>query len=336
MNLLMSTENYGEYARYAGSKTNVSRKTVLQEFGYSNSESRIVHYKNSNNMIVFIDYVDDDKKYDLWENGVVLHLRGSGRYSKKNDVENMTLNDEVLYNLDRNGVVVHLFWSENQQKYRYGQVLLRQNIPYQVEESDENGVKTYIWIFPLIPSIAYKMDEKYSFIKERYIEKKNSEDIFQNMLEDIKLSEEINNMDLGSENETFEYLGKARKKVDATVIDGVKVYNRDKRRAMNALIHSNFSCEIDIDHKSFISRCTKRKYMEPHHLVPIAYSDGFEVSLDIEENIVSLCSNCHNQIHYGEDARELIEKLYEERKTLLKSVGIDISLKELIQMYELI
>lgn len=103
MNLLMSTENDGEYTRYAGSKTNVSRKTVLQEFGYSYSESRIVHYKNSNNMIVFLDYVDDDKQYDMWENGVVLHLRGSGRYNKKNDVENMNMNDKVLYNLDRNG-----------------------------------------------------------------------------------------------------------------------------------------------------------------------------------------------------------------------------------------
>lgn len=290
----------------------------------------------SNNMIVFLDYVDGNNKYDLWEKGVVLHLSGSGRYSKKNDIENMTLNEEVLYNLDRNGVVVHLFWSENKQKYRYGQVLLRQNTPYQVEERDENGLKTYIWIFPLIPSIAYKMDEKYSFIKERYIEKKSLEDIFQNMLEDIKLAEEINNMNFGGENETFEYLGEARKKEDSTVINGSKVYKRDKRRALNALIHSRFSCEINIEHNSFISRGTKRKYMETHHLVPIAYSDEFDVSLDVEENIVSLCSNCHNQIHYGEDARELIEKLYEERKTLLKSVGIDILLKELFQMYELI
>lgn len=49
----------------------------------------------------------------------------------------------------------------------------------------------------------------------------------------------------------------------------------------------------------------------------MAFSEQFNVSLDVEENIVSLCSNSHNQIHYGADADKLIEKLYEERKDAL-------------------
>ena len=57
----------------------------------------------------------------------------------------------------------------------------------------------------------------------------------------------------------------------------------------------------------------------------MAFSEQFNVSLDVEENIVSLCSNCHNQIHYGADADKLIEKLYEERKDALASVGIIIT-----------
>lgn len=65
----------------------------------------------------------------------------------------------------------------------------------------------------------------------------------------------------------------------------------------------------------------------------MAFSDEFEVSLDVEENIVSLCSNCHNQIHYGKDADKLIAKLYEERKDILKKVGIVISLDRLLAMY---
>lgn len=50
-------------------------------------------------------------------------------------------------------------------------------------------------------------------------------------------------------------------------------------------------------------------------------------------DIVSLCSNCHNQIHYGIDSDKLITKLYEERKELLESVGIKISLERLLLMY---
>ena len=91
---------------------------------------------------------------------------------------------------------------------------------------------------------------------------------------------------------------------------------------------------MDEGHSTFIKRISGKPYTEPHHLVPMSYSYKFEVSLDVEENIVSLCSNCHNEIHYGIDAKRLIERLYYERKEVLKSVGIDISLEELLKMYE--
>lgn len=65
----------------------------------------------------------------------------------------------------------------------------------------------------------------------------------------------------------------------------------------------------------------------------MAFSEEFDVSLDVEENIVSLCSNCHNQIHYGKDADVLLRKLYEERKDALASVGIKITLERLLEMY---
>lgn len=75
-------------------------------------------------------------------------------------------------------------------------------------------------------------------------------------------------------------------------------------------------------------------YTEPHHLVPMSYSEKFEVSLDREENIVSLCSNCHNQLHYGEGFEVLLETLYNERKDYLKNIGIEITFEELLEMYQ--
>ena len=74
--------------------------------------------------------------------------------------------------------------------------------------------------------------------------------------------------------------------------------------------------------------------MEPHHLIPMSFSDRFENSLDNEANIVSLCSNCHNEIHYGKDAYKLIEKLYNQRKNVLSQAGIEITLEELIKAYK--
>ena len=79
----------------------------------------------------------------------------------------------------------------------------------------------------------------------------------------------------------------------------------------------------------------EKKYMECHHLVPLSYSYKFpDISLDVEENIVCLCSNCHNQLHYGKGADVLLKKLYLERHSYLEKVGIHITLNELLEMYE--
>ena len=90
------------------------------------------------------------------------------------------------------------------------------------------------------------------------------------------------------------------------------------------------------EHKSFIRKSTNQNYTEPHHLIPMAYSDKFKVSLDVEANIVSLCSTCHNHIHYGVGAKDLLTSLYYQRINRLRAVGLDISLEELLQMYNII
>lgn len=47
------------------------------------------------------------------------------------------------------------------------------------------------------------------------------------------------------------------------------------------------------------------------------------------QNIVSLCSHCHNLLHYGrfEDKKPILEKLYNERKEALKECGIENNLR---------
>lgn len=81
--------------------------------------------------------------------------------------------------------------------------------------------------------------------------------------------------------------------------NGHKTYPRDRQTAIRALAHAKYCCEIDEEHPTFIRKNSDKNYTEPHHLIPMPCSDQFDVSLDIEENIVSLCSNYHNEIHYG-------------------------------------
>ncbi len=133
----------------------------------------------------------------------------------------------------------------------------------------------------------------------------------------------------------FQFKGEVKAKDKPQIIKGRKVYPRDRQTAINALAHAHYICEIDEDHPVFIRRNSDKGYTEPHHLVPMAFSDRFEVSLDVEENIVSLCSNCHNQIHYGKGADKLLKKLYKSRKKDLENAGIKIDIDELLEMYGL-
>lgn len=111
------------------------------------------------------------------------------------------------------------------------------------------------------------------------------------------------------------------------------IYPRSHAVARTALVLANHHCEIDTEHPTFISKRYALPYTEPHHLIPIAYADNFDVSLDVPENVISLCSNCHNEIHYGRDIRNILRWLYENRKAQLESVGIKITFEDLLLMY---
>lgn len=150
---------------------------------------------------------------------------------------------------------------------------------------------------------------------------------------DATLASDISDVTIDSSASAFVHKGKPKKRTSPVEVKGHKTYPRDRNVALNALSYAGYVCEVDKNHESFIRKNSNEKYTEPHHLIPMRFSDEFEHSLDVEENIVSLCSNCHNQIHYGRDAHELIEKLYEQRKVLLKKVGLEITLAKLLRMY---
>lgn len=115
---------------------------------------------------------------------------------------------------------------------------------------------------------------------------------------------------------------------------GRKVYPRDEETAINALRLAEYKCECDRTHITFIRKKDGTPYTEPHHLVPLSCHASFDVSLDVEENIVSLCSHCHNKLHYGRDIEETLQILYDARKDLLANAGIDISFSELLRIYK--
>jgi len=113
-------------------------------------------------------------------------------------------------------------------------------------------------------------------------------------------------------------------------------YIRDTQAAAYAKQQAEYLCEFDYKHITFISNISGKQYVEAHHLIPMKYQDQFEYSLDIPENIVALCPNCHRAIHHGtkDCKKEIITALFSKRKKILEDNGINIDLEALIEMYK--
>jgi len=117
-------------------------------------------------------------------------------------------------------------------------------------------------------------------------------------------------------------------------ITGEKVsFKRNPELAKKSILLANYQCDLDKSHKSFITKNGK-PYMEAHHLIPLSTQDYFDYSLDVDANIVCLCPNCHRKLHYGDNITSDLIKLYEDRIHYLRLSGIDISYKELLELYK--
>lgn len=196
------------------------------------------------------------------------------------------------------------------------------------------------------------LDEEHAvFILEKAIEIQESPDVLFHLkgalseIVDDKSSEydqvekDLINMDIESNTtetrvntETSEMEEQATTVSDTT---GRIVPKRNPKKAVEALVLADYKCEYNSADRTF-TRKNGKEYTEPHHLIPISKYKDFDRSLDVKENIVSLCSHCHNLLHYGryEDKKELLEKILNDRKYKLENYGITISLEELSVYYK--
>jgi len=115
-----------------------------------------------------------------------------------------------------------------------------------------------------------------------------------------------------------------------------KIYPRNKEYAEIALKQANYECEIDSSHKSFLNASTNNQYVEAHHLIPLKYHSVFKSCLDVPANIISLCPNCHRQLHHAsvETIKTLIEMLLNNRLNRLQKCELGISPDHLTRLYE--
>lgn len=118
---------------------------------------------------------------------------------------------------------------------------------------------------------------------------------------------------------------------------GTEKYSTNPRRARCSLENANFQCELNPSHQTFVNKKSGKQYMEAHHLVPMSKQGSFEFDIDVPENILCICPNCHRKIHLAEDQekKETIAKAFKLRKAVLPARGINIDMKTLLEIYSM-
>lgn len=112
-------------------------------------------------------------------------------------------------------------------------------------------------------------------------------------------------------------------------------WNRSADIAHEAIVSANNECFFDKNHTTFTSRRSSKPFMEAHHLIAMEHQNRFEFSLDVPENILCICPNCHRKIHHGaeKEVKPLLDLAFGIRSKDLTKRGLDISLEELYSLY---
>ncbi|MFJ9452373.1 MrcB family domain-containing protein [Herbaspirillum sp. NPDC101397] len=119
---------------------------------------------------------------------------------------------------------------------------------------------------------------------------------------------------------------------------GREVFSRSANVSARAISMSDGVCALSGGpgtHASFLWKKTGMTYVEAHHLIPFSKQDQFPHSLDVEENIVALCANCHRLLHHArsDEKNEPLRRLWQLRKDDLAARGLVVELNELKKMY---
>ena len=73
-----------------------------------------------------------------------------------------------------------------------------------------------------------------------------------------------------------------------------EIFNRNPDVVAEALLRAAGVCEDCKKQAPFLRRRNNQPYLEVHHTLPLAQG-----GLDVIENVLALCPNCHRKAHYG-------------------------------------
>ena len=131
---------------------------------------------------------------------------------------------------------------------------------------------------------------------------------------------------------------KPEKAIDSA---GRKRYKTQKKIRDSVLKKAHYLCNCNDSKHFYFESVDLHNYVEGHHIVPMNRQEEYyfdkTINLDIPDNIVPLCPNCHCQIHLGSrQARiKIISELFVRNKAKLFSFNSELTLPILASYYNI-
>jgi len=215
---------------------------------------------------------------DRWY-GKKLHYTGMGSTGDQAlDTQNKTLHES-----NSNGVEVHLFEVLQLTEYTYQGVVVYNGKGYQENQTDIDGNKRKVWMFPLELKDGKPVSINDTVIKNL---QKTKQKIFR------KLNKR-----------QIKRLAESKKETEQSYrITETKSIERDEYIKLYALERADGNCQLCDKPAPFLKK-NGSPYLEDHHINYLANKGSYTI-----DNVAALCPNCHRKMHSLELQRD-IDKL---------------------------
>jgi len=204
---------------------------------------------------------------DRWY-GKKLHYTGMGSTGDQAlDTQNKTLHES-----NSNGVEVHLFEVLQLTEYTYQGVVVYNGKGYQENQTDIDGNKRKVWMFPLELKDGKPVSINDTVIKNL---QKTKQKIFRKL-----------------NTQQIKRLAESKKETEQSYrITETKSIERDEYIKLYALERADGNCQLCDKPAPFLKK-NGSPYLEVHHINYLANKGS-----DTIDNVAALCPNCHRKMH---------------------------------------
>lgn len=271
----------------------LSNEEIRKTFGVGNMGG--MRKNTRHNSLVLISDPFKGLYQDRWE-GPILHYTGMGKSGDQSlgYSQNRTLNES-----SKNGTTVHLLEASSEHQYRYlGRVSLAEK-PYQERQLDGKLKLRRVWMFPL-KLLEADCAPEFSVSGLNILEARQARVAKRLSLEQLRAAAEASGSRLpGKRSAAVTYYGRK-----AFVVEFAKRL-------------ANGKCDLCRLPAPFEYE-SGEGYLECHHIVWL--SKG---GVDLPENAVALCPNCHRKMHIlnKEQDRAALRRRVKERERSANKIG---------------